>query len=288
MSFYSWGPSHTPPVIRRLILFTICIALFSALTEGLFTQLLGLPGPQELLSLSLRGVKNYFLWQPLSYLFVQDGGIFGINLFFLLTLAINTYFIWILGSSVHERMGSKHFLGLYFSAGIAAGLVAVCTMALLGHNQFIAGPTAALMGLFVIWTMLFPESELILFFILPMKTRWILGGILGAALLISLSQLDIVSFMYYLTGAIVGYLYGVLAFGLRGPFAFTRPLDRLLKKKGPPTKIVDMTGDPVLDDDAFVDEMLTKISKHGETSLSNTERRRLDRISKAKIRSKQG
>lgn len=305
-TYSQWGPGETSVAIRRLIMITCGISIFSAFANSLFVQVLGLKGPQELLSLSWHGLQNYFLWQPITYLFIQNSSSQGINLSFLLSLAVNMYVLWVLGSTLLERIGTKHFLGLYFIGGILAGLLTVFTMPLTGHYMPLAGPTASLLAVFVVWTMSNPQSELMLFFLIPIKTKWLLAGILGAICLISLSQLDFISLTFYLSATLIGYLYGLLVFNMQSPFKITHGFDRavsdvrddLLKKirtkkkadRGvdlgaetagkPQSKVYDFkSGEAILDDDAFVDLMLTKISKNGEKSLSVEERRRMQQIS---------
>lgn len=256
-------------------------------------------GPEELLSLSWGGLKQYFLWQPLTYLFIQDGSGQGITITFLVMLFLSMYILWIFGSTLQERLGTARFLGLYLVSGILSGLAAIFVMPLVGHYTVLAGPSSALLAIFMMWTMCNPESELLFFFLLPVKTRWLLAILLGAILLGSLSSGDIVSMTYYLTGPFFGYLYGLLGFGLQSPYAFThkfdqavldirsRFLEKLTREKPaivePKTKIYDFkSGEPVLDDDAFVDAMLTKISQYGEKSLTSAERKRMDQISARK------
>lgn len=290
-----WGPSQTSPIIRRLIFATCFVALLSALTHNLFSHFLAIPSPQELLSLSWYGISHYFLWQPFTYLFVQTNYPDGITLFFLLALFFNMYILWILGSTLQEDIGTKNFLWLYFGAGITSGVIAAFAMPLFGQYSVLAGPSAALLGLFVVWTMFYAESILTLFFLIPVRTKWLLAGILGAIALIAISQVDLVSLTFYFTASLYCYLYGVLVLRLRSPYAFIRPLDQVLEnlashlrpsepKTAGESKIVDLKGKPVLDDEAFIDAMLTKISKYGEKSLTTHERLRMQQISEKRQR----
>ena len=60
---------------------------------------------------------------------------------------------------------------------------------------------------------------------------------------------------------------------------------RLFLFKKDESKIVDIkTGKTVLDDEAFIDEMLAKISRYGEKSLSWQERDRMRQISEKKMK----
>lgn len=288
---YQWGPMHTPAVIRMLIIITSVVSILTALTNSLFVHFLGTIGPQDFLMLSWYGFKHYFLWQPLTYLFTHGTFGSGIDLFYLIGLAFNMYMLWAFGTSVHERIGTKQFLILYLGSGILAGVAAWLLMPIFGQFVVFSGASAAILAVFVVWAMLNPESNLLLFMILPIKTKWLLAAVLGAIVLSSLSQLDMITLAFYFVAACCGYFYSVLKMELGSPFEFMHPFDRFfsrkIDKKSKP-KIYDFsTGQPVQDDEAFVDAMLTKISKDGERSLTETERRRMQQISDRKMKNKE-
>lgn len=292
---YYWGAQQTPKFIRMLVWTTAIITLIAACSEQLFSQLLGMQGPQSVLGLSWSGIRHWYIWQPISYLFVQEVASDGISLFYLISLFLNMYLIWLIGSMLVERMGANRFAALYFLSGILAGLTALIMMPILGTFGLITGPAAALLAMCVVWTMYFPDSELTFFFLFPIQARWLLAGVIGAIALLCLSQLNFVSLFFYMSGILYGYLFGVLVLNLKSPYEFTLGLDKGLKKLGQyiqgkfssktskerSSKIVDFnTGSPVLDDEAFVDAMLSKIIKQGERSLTRSERKRMDEISK--------
>lgn len=291
---YRFGPGQTPYVIKMLIIITCCVSIFAALTDGMFSQFFSMSGPQDWLSLSWYGMNHYYFWQPLTYMFVQYSGFQGITFFYLFALALNMYILWILGSIVIERVGNAPFLRLYFLSGIVAGLAALLVMPMAGYT-ILAGITPPMLALLVVWTMLHPEAEILLFFLIPAKVKWLTTGILGAIGLMTLSQLDFVHFVFYLTGAFFGYLYSLLAWNLQGPFPFTHPFDHQIakvgifvrqrfnkwkKKKSKGDEKIVKFPESELNDDQFVDAMLAKISRQGENSLSWSEKRRMDEISR--------
>jgi len=287
------GPEFTPPAVKKLITITCLISVFSALITPAFHTLFEMYGPEEWLSLSWYGMQNYYLWQPVSYLFLYPASSGGITLSYLFGLALNMYALWIIGSDLSERL-QKSFLRLYLITGLVAGLGTLILMPLVGQYRMLAGPAPAILALLTLWAMLHPRLQILLFFVFPVQARWLVAGILGMIFLTSLSQLDILSLSFYLGGAACGYFYGLLAWNLQSPFSVTHGFDNwvtkiansLSKKFGaiqPKGKIIDFrTGQEVIDDDNFVDEMLVKISKHGEDSLSWREKRRMRKISEKK------
>lgn len=292
-SSHHWRPQETPRVISWLITITCLITLLSALLTPLL-HLMKLIAPQEVLSLSWFGINSFFIWQPITYLFIQELPLDGINLFFLITLAFNMYVLWMLGSILHIDIGTRHFLAIYLLTGALAGLSALAIEKLTGQYTTLYGPTAALLALFAIWVMHYGDSILSLFFLIPLKTKWILATILGAIVLFSLSKLDFVSMTLYLSATLFAYLYGTIILGLKSPYSFLEKIDEQLvrlhrwlfgvKAKSPGAKIVNLKGEPILSDEEFIDAMLTKISRFGENALSMSERLRMEQISKRKRR----
>lgn len=293
MSAFShrFAPGHTPKILKILIAISVFLTLFSALTTPLFMHVFNMTGPQSWFMLSWWGIKNFLLWQPITYMFVQDVGVVGIQFFTLITLFFNMYILWILGSTLIDYINEKKFLWLYLGTGVLAGLTALLGMRLFGHYAPIGTPSAALLALFTVWTMMHADSQLFLFFLFPLKARWLLESLLIAILVVGLSQWDWVSILLYLSGAFYGYLFGVIFLNLSGPFAFTRNFDRILRnwtrRRGGTTqsKVYNLKGEIELDDDAFMDQMLTKISKSGESSLTFAEKKRMDSIAKKSTRS---
>lgn len=291
---FRWGPVETAPSIRWLIAITASISLLVSLIDPLLVRTAAYyefdyRSLQEFLLLSWGGISQFFIWQPITYLFTQVSPE-GMTLFYLVGLFFTLYLLWILGSGVQEVLGSTRALAVYFISGILSGIVAVLTMALTGQFELISGPMPALLGLFTVWTMLFPENDLMLFFLFPVKTKWLFAAVLAATSLISLAHFNLVDFVLYLSATFAAYAYGVMAVGLRAAFPFFHPLDDALlhvkskfQRRGAGPKIFDFkSGQLLMNDDEFLDAMLTKIAKNGINSLSGSEQRRLNQISKGR------
>jgi len=286
------GPEFTPIAVKNLILITCFISIGSVLLEPIFNDLLGLPGPQSLLSLSLWGLQHYFFWQPVSYLFTYTANGSGISFFWLISLAISMYMIWIIGSQIVEMKGTGPFLRLYFLSGISSGLAAMSIAAISAKGLVLGGPSTAIFAMLVVWSMFNPHSTLLLFFIIPVKTRWLVAGIIGAFLLIALSNGQWIRLVYYLTGAGIGYLYGVLAWNLQSPFPATHKYDEIIANVGnrfrqnsypisSRKKIINIrTNKNSAKDEQFMDDMLDKISKKGKSALNYWERIKMYWISR--------
>lgn len=275
---FRWGPELTPKVIQRLIIIIACTAIFAKLTEPLFTQIFAISPLQTWLGLSWFGIEHFLIWQPFTYVFLMNGGE-GVNFSFLLSLAIDMYLLWILGTDIYNAVGEKSFLQFYFLSALFAALSALAMMYLVHQFPLIATPTPPLLALFTAWTLRNKEARLLLFFAIPMTAKWLFAVVVATIFLVNLSQLNWVFLALYMGSVIFGYLYAVLVFEFEGFWK--------LSKNSKGGKIFDIkTGEKVQSDDEFIDAMLAKISRKGEGSLTRAERKRMEEISEKKRKSK--
>ena len=98
------------------------------------------------------------IWQPLSYLFVH--GDFA-HLFF------NMLGITILGNQIESLWGTKKYLQFFLLCGICAGILS----AIYNPNINYIGASASLCGLLLIYAKLYPNRELLLWFLFPIKIK---------------------------------------------------------------------------------------------------------------------
>jgi membrane associated rhomboid family serine protease len=261
-------------ILKTLIFTTIGISLLGAFV----------PQIQILLALSWSGISHFFLWQLITHVFVEPGPI---SLGFFLQLGFNMYILWMFGSILIERAHTRHFLTLYLGAALLTGLTALAF-----PHPLLAGSTNAVYAILVAWMMLNPNSQLLLFFALPFKAHWLIIGLVGFTLFLDLSAANWLGSATLAVSVLYSYLFSLIVWREQSPFPALYPFERkalrLLerKKKHQPyqhTKIYDIkSGNPVLDDDQFMDAMLDQISRHGEGSLSAAEQKRMKSISERK------
>src|SRR5690554_457543 len=107
-------------------------------------------------SLVLRG----WLWQFVTYMFVHSG--FSHILFNMLSL-------YIFGSMVEKRIGSKEFLLFYLLTGTLSGVVSFVSYVLAGTNVILVGASGAIYGVLLMFAVFFPYSVIYVFGILPVR-----------------------------------------------------------------------------------------------------------------------
>lgn len=115
------------------------------------------------LMLDMNAVRRGEVWRLVTFLFIPPRSS-------PLWVLVNLYFTWWVGSSLERQWGAFKFNAYYFIGAIA-------TMA----AALVAGPTSNTWldsSLFLAFATVFPDVTILLFFILPIRVKWL--GILAA------------------------------------------------------------------------------------------------------------
>ncbi|HEU5169594.1 MAG TPA: rhomboid family intramembrane serine protease [Gemmatimonadales bacterium] len=223
-------------------------------------------------------------WTFLSYLFVHAG---------LLHLLTNMLLLFVLGSAVESRMGSRAFILYYLYCGVGAAVLSLGLSGLMPVHPFI-GASGSVLGVALAYAMFWPDAELILFPLpIPLRARTFVA-ILAAfdvfgALYFTNSR---VAHLAHVGGMAFGYLFfRAQAASRRGSGAPTRSVERVVMVQSGaaepvrPTPVTPARQRRRAETDAVaaeVDRVLDKISAEGLGSLTPAERRFLDEVSRKK------
>jgi membrane associated rhomboid family serine protease len=148
-------------------------------------------------------LEHFYVWQLVTYMFLHGG---------FLHLLLNMYALLIFGISVEQAWGSKRFLTYYLFTGIGAGITIFIINTILGGINYITptiGASGAVFGLLLAFGMLFPDAEILIFFLIPMRAKFLVfiyGG-LEVYALISSGGHSPISHAGHLGGLLFGILY---------------------------------------------------------------------------------
>jgi membrane associated rhomboid family serine protease len=233
-------------------------------------------------ALSLEGLKQGFLWQFITFQFLHDG---------LPHLVLNSLGLYFFGRPLEGLLGRRDFLRLYLFSGVLGGVL----QALLGLvSPRFAGPmvgaSAGICGLIAAFSLLAPDSQIYVWFVLPIRARYFLPIMFGLTLLFLVGSTEShVAHAAHLGGILGGMAYLKWLNGLGVPLfswpRFRRALPRrelvttrsarrsFWRKESskpvddlPPAEFISREVDPILD----------KISAHGIQSLTERERKILE------------
>lgn len=283
------GSSLTPWVKRLLIANT---AIYVAVV------LLGfVPGVRELLPYLFFAPRDFVTrpWTILTYSFVHAG------IFHLLGNMLTLFFF---GPPLEERWGSRGFIKFYLVAA-AGGALLSALLYFLDPASFIVGASAATLGVMLAFAMIWPDMEIHIWGIFPVKAKWLVAGLVFINLMMALEGSgNGVAVLAHLGGMLAAFLYlkspwappawgEVPAFARKNkPKRGAMALVPWSGKKPEPARTQAATATQVrpankkavaaaerelLDD---VDRILDKISSKGLGSLTEEERRRLDEVSR--------
>jgi membrane associated rhomboid family serine protease len=223
-------------------------------------------------------------WSFFTYMFVHAG---------LLHLLGNMLMLFVFGTAVESRMGSRAFILYYLLCGVGAAVFSLGLSAIMPVGPFV-GASGAVLGVALAFAIYWPDAELIVFPIpMPIRAKTLVMLLVGLDVLFYfLTPGDGIAHLAHVGGVAFGYLYfRTQGFSRRSPHPPPRAVERVVMVQSgaaeperrtpvtparPPRRV---EADPVA---AEVDRVLDKISEKGIASLTPAERRFLDEVAKQK------
>lgn len=281
------GFSFFPPVIKMLMIF-----------NGLVFLTVEILGQFRLNGYSLYEFFHYYFglmpigygfypWQLITYQFMHAGFP---HLFFNMVLGL-----WMFGMEIEHIWGSRKFLYFYLMCGVVAGLFQLALAPILEPTQSIAptvGASGAIYGVLIAFGMLFPNRYIYLYFFVPVKAKYFIGGLIIIGVF-AIGGAGNVANLAHLGGALAGALY-ILYDQRRLPFAgmFERlrwkmeqqTTEQQREKEVVEAKVFDIRDEQKKDEKQTtqqrIDEILDKITRSGYQNLTEEEKKILFEASK--------
>jgi membrane associated rhomboid family serine protease len=209
-------------------------------------------------------------WTPFTYMFLHGD---------LMHILFNMLGLFFFGPRLEERLGSRHFLGLYLTSGLMGAALSVLT-----PHALIVGASGAIFGVFLGFAYYWPRAQIYIWGIIPVEARVLVVAVTALSLWAGFSGgSGGIAHFAHLGGFIGGLLYlkgrERLGGGARFRAAAAPPAP-----KSPGTsdlarwRSIDQADLHPLNR-AELDRILDKISATGLQSLSAGERAFLERFS---------
>jgi membrane associated rhomboid family serine protease len=214
-------------------------------------------------------VKQGYVWQLLTYMFLHAN---------FLHLLFNMFTLWMFGCEIERSWGSKEFLKYYIITGVGAGILSFALSLSLRSNVDIPtiGASGAIFGVLVAYALMFPNRIIYLWFILPIKAKYLVGCFAILTFIASFQQPQGggVAHFAHLGGMLIGFLY------LKADWRISR-IFRFLNEKTRKRKLEKLSNSRQEEDKILeqVDRILDKINAQGMDSLSGKERKILEKAS---------
>jgi len=241
-------------------------------------------------------------WTIGTYMFVHGG---------LWHLALNMYTLYIFGPRVEHAWSAGEFTRYYVLCGLGGWFFHL----LFARESLLIGASAAVLGVTLAYASRWPDDEVLLFGVVPLKVKWMVALMVALNLIGGMSegQGGGVAYLAHLGGLAAGWLYLRTASGSGGidrfkqrvtpatdipdetPRAIPRSMPRAREKgneideiiarsnaavsrrPAPPSPPLGAKGVKRMSD---IDMVLDKISQQGIESLSDDEKRMLEEMSK--------
>jgi membrane associated rhomboid family serine protease len=192
----------------------------------------------------------------------------------------NMFFLWFFGREVETVYGKAEFLRLYLVMIVVSGLAWLGVQAATGAiSGGLVGASGAVTGVMVVFVCHFPKRKIYIWAVLPVPA-WVFVGfhllndLAGAT---RAGDFDNTAYEAHLAGAAFGFLYHQFHWNIGRMLPSLPTIKRF--RRGPKLRVHDPGSREKKQEDQ-VDEILAKISREGEESLTKKERRVLEEASR--------
>lgn len=273
-----------------------------ALNIGVYFLQLTLFGPDAVYSaLALdpaRFPANW--WTVATYMFVHA---------WLAHLAFNMFTLWMFGPRLEHEWGTRTFVPFYLWCGVGGAIAHL----LFAQHSAVIGASGAISGVLVAYALRWPDEEVYLFGVIPMRSRWLIAAMLAMNIIFALSPGSRIDWTAHIGGMAFGWIFLKLySMGginrVRGwvsavpdesedmPRAVPRGRPPIRDRAGGVDEVVARSNAVILRESkplqhvptqettkeyaARVNRVLDKISQQGIESLTRDERRLLEEMSR--------
>ena len=215
-------------------------------------------------------LTDFNLWQPVTYLFLH-GSFFH--------LLFNLFALWMFGKELENVWGTREFLKFFFICGLGAAFLNILLEPFSGIP--VIGASGAIYGLLAAFAIVFPDSVIYLYGIIPMRAKHFVFLIGFIEFLASFSgSSSLVARIAHLGGLLTGFLY-LKSYEFRSASGrvMHRFTDFFIARKPKPRKPERMRKEDLVGE---VDRILEKVLINGADSLTEKEREIMRRYSSMK------
>lgn len=249
-SGFKFGPGGLLPFIK-LMLIVNGVMFFAQYLSPSLTSAMGLT-PARFFS----EFPN-LIYQPFTYMFLHGG--FG-HIFF------NMFVLWMFGTEIEGSFGSRRFGKFYILAGLSGAILTL----IINSAQLspMIGASAAIYGVLVAYWILFPNRQLYIYFLFPVKVKYAIPGMMLLGFLFSGAH---VAHWAHLGGAIFGLAY--LKLDLRRARLGSKIKDYKYQRQSAKLEKNRVKAEEIM---KRVDEILDKINQVGIDNISKADRKFLE------------
>lgn len=156
---------------------------------------------ESLLGLSFVGLKSGFVFQFLTYPFVDAG---------LMSVVFNGLILWFIGSELEQKWGTSFYLKFLAIAAYSCGVIYILLSLGFGDvlgSRSLFGLTGVNLALLVAYGIIYSERTMIFMFIFPMKAKYFCLLLAGIELFMALTSSTFNAAWAHIISMGTGYIY---------------------------------------------------------------------------------
>jgi membrane associated rhomboid family serine protease len=118
-------------------------------------------------------------------------------------LAFNMFTLWMFGPRLEQVWGTRSFAQFYLWCGLGGGIAHL----VFAQHSSVIGASGAISGVLVAYALLWPDEEVYLFGVIPMKSRWLVAAMIGTNVIFALSPGSGIDWTAHVGGMAFGWLF---------------------------------------------------------------------------------
>lgn len=147
-------------LMRYIVIGNVAVYLLMILTRNADANAL------NFLTFNFSSLLHGEVWRIITFIFVPTySGPFW--------MLIALYFYYWIGSTLEREWGTAKFNLYYFSGVLLTVIGTVLASLVSGYNFVVAGTEYVNLSMFLAFALLFPNTQVLLFFIIPIKMKWL-------------------------------------------------------------------------------------------------------------------
>ena len=193
MSYQEFKPrqfQQIPTVVKNILI--INVILFAA--KNFLSQTIDLDRYLDLFPVNS---KEFMPHQFITYMFMHAD---------ISHIFLNMLGVYMFGSILENVWGAKRFINFYLLCGLGAAGLQLAISYFNNEYTVLLGASGALFGLLVAFAMMFPNTELQLYFVIPVKAKYLVIGYTVFELYNGFFAHDNVAHFAHLGGLVVGVI----------------------------------------------------------------------------------
>lgn len=191
--FKYYKPNNFPPIVKNLIIINVLVWIAQKMLDEKYNL-------TDKLALYPIGSEEFQPYQIATHMFAHGP---------LYHILFNMFGLWMFGKILENVWGAKRFLLFYLICGVGAAAAHLTVEYFTGGYNPAIGASGAIMGIFIAFGYLFPNTELYLMFIpIPVKAKWAMIGLAAIDLFGGVAKVsgDNIAHFAHLGGAVTGFI----------------------------------------------------------------------------------